>query len=148
MIRILLASLHLLAFGIGLGAVWVRARALAALPDPARLATALRADSLWGLAAFLWLSTGLWRWLGGIEKDASYYTGNYIFLTKMGLFVLVVLLEIRPVVTLGKWRRQLGAKAEPNLGSAGTLSRISYVQAGILLLMILAATSMARGYGS
>lgn len=146
--RILLAVLHLLALGIGFGAVWVRARALSASPDRARLAQALRADALWGLAAFLWVSTGLWRWLGGVEKVSSYYTGNHIFHAKLGLFVAIVLLEIGPIVTLGRWRRQLAAGAEPDTRSAGTLGRVSYAQAALLILMLIAATSMARGYGS
>ena len=148
MIRILLAVLHLLAFGIGLGAVWVRARALSDAPNRARLAQALRADALWGLAAFLWVSTGIWRWVGGIEKDSSYYTGNHIFHAKLGLFVAILLLELKPIKTFARWRRQLAAGGEPETGSAGILARISYAQAGILILMLVAATSMARGYGS
>ena len=148
MIRILLAVLHLLAFGIGLGAVWVRARALSDAPDRLRLAQALRADSLWGLAAFLWVSTGIWRWVGGIEKDPSYYTGNHIFHAKLGLFVAIVLLELKPIMTFARWRRRLAAGGDPDTGSAGTLSRISYAQAALRILMVAAATSMARGYGS
>ena len=64
LVRWLLAAIHLLALGIGLGAVWVRARALRGSPDESALRRALTADGVWGLAALLWLSTGLWRLFG------------------------------------------------------------------------------------
>jgi putative membrane protein len=147
MTRILLASLHLLAFGIGLGAVWTRGHVLRAPGPAARLPIAFRADSLWALAAFLWVSTGLWRWLGGVEKTASYYPGNHIFLAKMGLFVLILILEVRAIVTIGRWRRQVARGMVPDLSAAPTLGLISYAQAIILLCMVIAATAMARGYG-
>ena len=147
MTRILLASLHLLAFGIGLGAVWTRGHLLRVPGAEARLPAAFRADMLWGLAALLWVSTGLWRWLGGVEKASSYYTGNHIFLAKMGLFVLVVLLELKPMTTLAKWRREAARGGTPDLRDAPALGAVSYVQAAILLVMVVAATAMARGYG-
>ncbi len=148
MIRILLATLHLLAFGIGLGAVWTRGHVLRGPGAAARLPAAIRADALWGLAAFLWVSTGLWRWLGGVEKASSYYLANHVFLAKMGLFVLILILEVRPIVTFGRWRREVARGGTPDLRSAPALGTISYVQAAILLAMVVAATAMARGYGS
>ena len=148
MIRILLATLHLLAFGIGLGAVWTRGHLLRAPSADARLPAVFRADLLWGIAALLWVSTGLWRWLGGIEKVSSYYTGNHIFLAKMGLFVMVVLLEMKPMMTLGKWRREAARGGTPDLRDAPALGTLSYLQAAILLVMVVAATAMARGYGA
>jgi len=47
-VRWIVAALHLLALGIGLGAVWVRARALRR-PDPDSLRSAFAADAAWGL---------------------------------------------------------------------------------------------------
>jgi putative membrane protein len=31
------------------------------------------ADSFWGIAALLWIVTGLWRAFGGLEKGSDYY---------------------------------------------------------------------------
>jgi len=45
----LLASLHLVAFGIGLSAVWTRARTLGGLPDPDCPRRVPRADVWWGV---------------------------------------------------------------------------------------------------
>ena len=148
MLRWLLAFFHLLGLGIGLGAVWVRARALGSDPtDRSTLARALAADSVWGIAALLWITTGLWRLLAGTEKPTGYYLSSHTFWTKMALLGLILALELRPMVTLIRWRVQLGQGGTPDVGSAPALARISYVQAVLVVLMVLAATAMARGIG-
>jgi len=78
--RWLLAGFHLLALGIGLGAVWVRGRALSARLDAVGLRAVFLADNFWGGAAGLWIGTGLWRLLAGLEKDTAYYFHNHLFL--------------------------------------------------------------------
>ena len=85
-----LAALHLLALALGWGGVWARALALRQNARPDQLRWVFYADNAWGLAALLWLSTGLWRAFGGMEKGTAYYLGNWLFLTKMGLFVLIL----------------------------------------------------------
>ena len=83
MLRWLLAAIHLLALGLGLGAVWVRARALGADPaDHGTLGRALAADSAWGAAAFLWIGTGLWRLLATLAGAAL----GGIIATRVGIF--------------------------------------------------------------
>src|SRR6266480_8166543 len=108
-IRWLLAAVHLLALGVGLGAVWARGRALQAPLDVPALRRVFYADTWWGIAAVLWIGTGLVRAFGGYEKGAFYYLHNHLFWAKMGL--------------------------------------LSFVQALLVVLMVLAATAMARGYG-
>jgi len=148
LLRWLLAAIHLLALGIGLGAVWVRARALAAAPsDRTALARALAADSAWGIAALLWIGTGLWRLLAGTEKPTAYYLASHIFWTKMALLAAILVLEIRPMVTLVRWRLHLAQGTPPDFTPAPAIARISYVQAVLVVLMVLAATAMARGIG-
>jgi putative membrane protein len=145
--RWLAASLHLLALGIGLGAVWARGRALRSSLDAGTLRRVFYADTLWGLAAVLWISTGLWRLLAGLEKGTGYYLQNHIFLTKMALLALVLLLEIRPMITLIRWRRVVARGEAPDTRVAPLLARISFVQAGLIVLMVLASAAMARGMG-
>ena len=60
-LRLLVAWLHLLALPIGLGAVWARSRALRVVRSSADLPRVFSADSVWGIAAALWLVTGLMR---------------------------------------------------------------------------------------
>lgn len=145
--RWLAASLHLLALGIGLGAVWARGLALRASLDARSLRQVFLADSLWGLAAVLWISTGLWRLLAGLEKGTGYYLQNHLFLTKMALLALILLLELRPMITLIRWRKAVSRGQAPDTGAAESLARISFVQAGLVVLMVFAATAMARGVG-
>ena len=146
-IRWLLAGFHLLALGLGLGAVWVRGRALSSRLDERGLHTAFLADMWWGIAAFLWLGTGLWRLLAGLEKNTAYYFQNHFFLTKMGLLVVILILEVWPMITLIKWRRQVRAGGVPVTTVAPALARISFAQAILVMLMVFLASAMARGYG-
>ena len=149
-LRWLLAAGHLLALGIGLGAVWARARALRVVArgsDPSAVGRALVADGWWGAAALVWVGTGLWRLFAGLEKAPSYYYTNHIFWTKMALFLAIVALEIAPMVALVRWRVALGREQGLDLSRAGRWSRISEIQAALIVAMVLAATAMARGFG-
>jgi putative membrane protein len=146
--RWMLAAFHLLALGIGLGAIVARYRAFRGPLDRAGLRRLFYADSVWGIAAVLWIATGLTRAFGGFEKGSAYYLGNSFFRAKMGLLILVLLLEIRPMVTLIQWRR-LAARDQPvDTSRAATLASISTLQAVIVVAMVFAATGMARGWGA
>lgn len=76
MLRLTLAAVHLIALGLGLGAVLARGTALRETPTRDSLRRPFRADTLWGIAAALWISTGLWRVLGETEKTAGFYFAN------------------------------------------------------------------------
>jgi putative membrane protein len=146
-IRWIVAALHLLALGIGLGAVWTRARALRSLPEPSAFGRAFLADGLWGAAAGLWIVTGLARAFGGLEKGTTYYLQNSAFHTKMGLLVLILVLEVWPMMTLIRWRIA-HRKGQPiDTAPAARMATISYLQAFLVVAMVFAATAMARGIG-
>jgi putative membrane protein len=153
MLRIALAVLHLLALGIGLGAIYSRGRALKTMgTTPCALRHALAADTWWGIAALLWLTTGLWRALAGTEKASSYYWSNHVFQAKMGLFALVFLLEIWPMMTLINWRRLRAKGTLPTQDTltpvARRIARISDLQTLLIVAIVTAAVLMARGYGA
>jgi putative membrane protein len=149
MLRLVLAWSHLLALGIGAGAVWARARALGGPLDLAALRRAFAADTWWGLAAALWIGTGLWRLFAGTEKATGYYLANHAFWGKMGLLGLILVLEAWPMATLIRWRLAVGRGAAPATeGAARRIAIISYVQAALVTLMVGAAVAMARGYGA
>jgi len=147
-VRWLLAAVHLLALGIGLGAVWARGRALRGPFDRAGLYRVFAADNWWAAAAALWLGTGLIRLFSSLEKGRTYYFTNTYFLAKMGLFVLIVLLELTPIVTLIRWRNSVRQGSTPDTSRAAVLARISVLQAVIVVAMVFAATAMARGLGA
>lgn len=150
--RVLLAVLHLLGLGIGLGAVYARARAASRLKDgPDSLSAVFAADMWWGIAAFIWIATGLTRWFGSYEKASAYYWTNHIFMAKLGLLVVVILLEIVPMVTLIRWRSasRRGTLPAAELVSKGRLiARVSDGQTLLVVAMVTAAVLIARGYGA
>jgi putative membrane protein len=106
------------------------------------------ADAWWGAAGALWIVTGFWRLFAATEKDTGYYLGNHVFWLKMVLLVGLLAMEVRPMVTLMRWRRQLAAGQAPDTGSASRLARLSAVQAVTVVLMVLVAAAMARGLGA
>ena len=148
MLRWLLAALHLSALGIGLGAVWARAVALRGPFDPAGLRRVFAADGWWGLAGFLWIGTGLWRLLAATEKPTQYYMHNHFFYLKMASLLVLLLLEVRAIILLTRWRKAARGGGPVDTAAAPGLARISYIQAVLVLVMVLAATGLARGLGS
>jgi len=142
----LLAALHLLAFGVGFWAVLTRGthfRRLAAGAGEAR--SVLIADNIWGICALVLLVTGGMRAFGGFEKGTDYYLQQPLFHLKMTLFVLILLLELAPMMTLIKWRIALARGATIDTARAKLFARISHVEGLMMLLMVVAATGMARG---
>jgi putative membrane protein len=144
-IRWIAAALHLLALLIGAAAIAVRAAGLRNVADDRRLATIFRADSLWGLAAALWISTGLWRLFSDFEKGSRYYLSSNAFWIKMLLLLAILVLEIRPMLTLMRWRIAQRQGHTIDFGAARGLARISVIQLILLAGMVLMATAMARG---
>ena len=147
LIRWLFAVLHLVGLGVGLGAVWARARALRGPLDRSGLQRVFYADGWWGAAAAIWIGTGLVRVIAGLEKSMDYYLQNHVFWGKMALLLGILVLEVSPIVTLARWRIQLRRGETPDTRLAGRLANISYLQVVLVLLMVLAATAMARGIG-
>lgn len=127
--------------------MWARGRALTSRLDLAGLRQVFLSDAWWGLAALLWISTGLWRLLAGVEKETAYYLHNHLFLGKMALLAIVLGLEVRPMMTLIGWRRSMSGGKQPDTSAAPVLARLSFAQAGLIALMTFLAAAMARGYG-
>lgn len=152
MLRLGLAWLHLLALGIGFGAIADRAIVLRVPPTAATLTRAFRSDTAWGVAALLWIATGLWRLFGQTEKATGYYLGNRAFWTKMSLLGLILLLEVWPMITLIRWRIAVARGRAPDGTGASVVARriaaISAVQMVLVAGMVFAAVAMARGYGA
>ena len=147
LLRWMIAAIHLLGLGLGLGAIWSRSRALKDPSDPRNIQRALFADTLWGIAALLWITTGLARAFAGLEKGSAYYLSNDAFWVKMALLALVFLLEVWPMVTLIRWRIQLGRGETIDTEPARRFAQISVVQTVLVVMMVFAATAMARGLG-
>jgi putative membrane protein len=144
----ILSSLHLLALAIGLPAVFLRGRALRGTLDDAGLRRLFAADTAWGIAAALWLVTGLLRAFAGFEKGSAFYLGSALFWTKMTLFVVVVLIELRPMLTLMRWRAAVGRGRRPDVSAARSLYVMTHVEMALVVVIVFVASFMARGFGA
>lgn len=141
-----LAAVHLFAFALALWAVLTRGKAFSQLSaGTGEVKRVLLADNLWGLSALTLLITGAMRAFGGYEKGSDYYLHQPLFHLKMTLFVLILLIELAPMITLIKWRIASSRGAALNTKRAKLYARISHVEALLLILMMVAATGMARG---
>ena len=147
MLSAIVSALHVLALGIGLPAIFLRGRALKGALDREGIRRVLLADTAWGIAAALWLATGLLRAFAGLEKGTAFYLHSWLFLLKMALFVMIVLLELRPMLTLGRWRSALRAGGTPDTAVARTLFRLSHAELALVVMMVFVASFMARGFG-
>jgi putative membrane protein len=146
-ISAVVSALHVLALAIGLPAVFLRGRALKGRLDADGLRRLFAADTAWGLAALLWVATGLLRAFAGLEKGTAFYLASPLFWAKMALFVAIVALELWPMATFGRWRRQQKQGLAPDTSRAATLFHLSHVQLALVVLMVFVASFMARGFG-
>src|SRR5262249_29686794 len=80
-------------------------------------------------------------------KGAAYYLHNRLFHLKMGLFILVLLLELMPMLTFMRWRIALAREEAPNLASVKTLYTLNHIEVAIVVIIVFVASFMARGFG-
>lgn len=142
-----LSALHLLALALGMVSLRGRGLALAGPLDAEGRRQLLRHDNAWGVAAVLWLATGLFRAFGGVEKGLNFYMASSAFHLKMGLFVLVMLLELWPMLTFLRWRLDIARGNEPDTRRARTFLWINRAEAVLIVGMVFVASFMARGVG-
>lgn len=80
-------------------------------------------------------------------KGSAYYLHNHIFWGKMALLGLVLMLEVAPMLALIRWRIYVRRGQAVDTRLAARFAGISYLQTVLIVLMVLAATAVARGYG-
>ncbi|CAG9199079.1 conserved membrane hypothetical protein [Paraburkholderia tropica] len=147
LVRWLLAAIHLLAFGFALASIVRRSRGLRRCTSTEALPAIFSADNGWGGSAVVLIITGAMRAFGGFEKGADYYLHEPLFHVKMGALVLILALEIVPMMALLRWRNAVKNGDVPDLTRAPQYARIGRWQTLLLIVMVFAATGMARGIG-
>ena len=144
---LLLAVLHHLGILVLAGCLVAELAVLSLPPDRRWAETLPRIDLAYGLSAGAVLSIGLARVFWG-AKGSGFYLENPVFWLKLGLFLVIALVSIRPTITFLRWR--LLARSE---GVVPTISDVTatriwvLVQAGLLLALPILAALMARGIG-
>jgi putative membrane protein len=113
-----------------------------------RLARLRRIDGLYGAAAGLLIIVGFLRVFFGATASEFYLT-NPVFWMKIGAFVIVGLLSIKPTLDLGRWHGLVKSNnhyAVPE-NEARASRRFLYLEAAVFVLIPIFASLMARGYG-
>lgn len=107
----------------------------------ARLA---RIDAVYGVAALILLGAGLTLWLGSFGKPAEFYSKNWIFHTKLSLFVCIGLLSIYPTVFFLKNRK---GNPEEVVTIPGKIFWMLRLELLLLFIIPLLAGLMAKSVG-
>jgi putative membrane protein len=143
-ISALLSAVHMLTLALGLGGVFIRGRALAGPLDEMGWQRLLAADNAWGVAAGLWIASGLGRvFFGG--KEPSFYWHNGFFWVKIALFGLVFALELTPMMTFIRVRAARSRGTALPRFSLEAYSRINSAEMVLVVAIVFVAAFMARG---
>ena len=104
-----------------------------------------RVDGIYGLGAILVLVAGLalWLWVG---KPAEFYTKNWIFHTKLTLFVVLGILSIYPTIFFLKNRK--GADLEELIHIPMAVRICLRLELALLFIIPILASFMSLGIGS
>ena len=105
----------------------------------------VRVDRIYAIAALAVLLTGLARTWWGI-KGAAWYWHQPLLHLKLGLFIAVGLLSIKPTLMFIRWRKTLRAGGGlPGADEIRSARRWVMIQAHLIALIPLAAVFLARG---
>lgn len=141
---LLFRYLHLLSLFIMVGSVIAQQFLLKKTMNRKDIRVISKTDLVYGISSIVVVALGLTLWFG-VGKPAEFYSRNHLFLTKVGLFVLVGLLSIYPTLFYRNKRKTL--KENENTAVPGMVRLVVRLELIILLLIPLLAVLMAAGTG-
>jgi putative membrane protein len=103
-----------------------------------------RIDAVYGFAAVLLIAAGLTLWFGDVGKPSYFYSKNWIFHTKITLFIVVGLLSIVPTVFFMKNRK---GDPEEIVNVPSSVFMTLRLELLLLFILPLLAGLMAHGIG-
>ena len=142
--EILLRYLHFISIFTIVGVLVSEHVLLKKMLTRAEVGRLARIDGVYGLAALVLIAAGLTLWLGGFGKPAIYYSKNWIFHTKLTLFLLIGILSIYPTVFFIRNRKGDPAEVVAVPASVFWMLRLELL---LLAIIPLLAGLMARGTG-
>ena len=143
-----LAYLHFTAIFLLYSLLVTQAMVMRAPLDESGIRLLSRVDIGYAISAVAVLLTGMLR-LGFGAKGADFHLGNWPVYVKVGLFLAVGLISIKPTLEFIKWRRALDHDAAwqlPPLEQAA-MRRIVMIEVHLAALIPIFAVIMARGIG-
>lgn len=105
-----------------------------------------RCDRWYGIFAAVILVVGFLR-VYRFEKGSDFYLSNPFFFVKVGLFIVIGLLSIYPTVKFLAWRKHTQQNMPPSISDKefSSISLVLNLELSLLLVLILAASLMAKG---
>ena len=103
-----------------------------------------RIDAVYGLAALSLLAAGFTLWFGGVGKPTAFYSGNWIFHTKISLFLLVGILSVYPTIFFIRNRK---GRADEVIAVPKSIFWLLRFELLLLLIIPFLAGLMAKGIG-
>jgi putative membrane protein len=140
----LLRYIHFVSIFVIVGTLSAEAVLVKSTMTRRELGRLAKIDGLYGIAALSLLGAGLTLWLGGFGKPDYFYSKNWIFHTKILLFLLVGIISIKPTVFFLKQRK--GDQGEL-VNVPGSIMTILKIELGLLAIIPLLAGLMAKGVG-
>ena len=105
-------------------------------------------DGAYGALSLAVIAVGFARAVYGL-KGWDYYSGYWVFWAKVGVFVLVGLLSIRPTMSFQRWRKAAATDSGYAVPAAEIVAtrRMLHLEALPLALIPVLAAMLARGIG-
>jgi putative membrane protein len=101
-------------------------------------------DAVYGISALIIVGIGLTLWFG-VGKPAEFYTKNWIFHLKVGLFIIVAILSIYPTVFF--LRNRKGNNPAELVDVPKSIVWLIRLELLLLAFIPLCAALMAKGIG-
>ena len=80
--------------------------------DRRQMRRVLVCDTVTLVGASLWIASGLWRFLGGLDKATAWYEDHHLFVVKLALVGLMLVVELLPMTVFLQWRYAVAAAEE------------------------------------
>ena len=143
-----LAYLHFVAIFLLFSFLAAQAMLMRASLDARLIRLLGRIDIGYALSAVVVLLTGMLR-LGLGAKGADFHLGQWPVYAKVGLFLAVGLISVKPTLAFIAWRRQLDKDAAWQLPAEeqARMRRIVMIELHLGALIPVFAVMMARGMG-
>jgi putative membrane protein len=143
-LEILLRYVHFISIFAIVGSLASEHMLLKSQLTRAEIGKLAKIDAVYGIAALTLLGAGLTLWFGEVGKPAVYYSKNWIFHTKITLFLTVGLLSIYPTIFFLKNRK---GKVDEMVLVPKTVFWLLRLELLLLFIIPLLAGLMARGVG-
>ncbi len=105
-------------------------------------------DLWYGVVALLILIVGFSRVIFA-AKGWAYYSINFYFWAKIGVFLLIAALSVWPTLKFIGWRKEFqSAGAAPKEAAVDWVKRILWLETALFGFLPAFAAAMARGYGA